>query len=129
MKPLSVLLLIAVALTHYGPELIALGYPNQEAAAKAWFYMLRGLEGAILFAVIASIKKTRAVLAVCALGFWEESLTVACRASKPIGDSPAWLPFSGLCGQEWYFSGAIALGIVALALAYELGRDRGTKGT
>lgn len=119
------MLLLLVAVTHFGYELIALGYEQRDAAARAWFYILRGVEGAALFGVIASLVRSRAVLAVCILGLSEESMTAACRASKPIGESLGYEPFAGLCGQEWYFAGLIALGLVALGIAYDLGRGRG----
>ena len=122
---LAIALLLTVAATHFGYELLAMGYDQRAAAAKAWFYALRGLEGFVLFAVIASLVRSRAVLAVCCLGMSEESLTAACRVAKPIGESPGYAPFAGLCGQEWYFAGLIALGLVALGIAYDLGRGRG----
>lgn len=122
---LAVMLLLLVAITHFGYELIALGYEQRDAAARAWFYILRGVEGAALFGVIASLVRSRAVLAVCILGLSEESMTAACRASKPIGESLGYEPFAGLCGLEWYFAGLIALGLLALGIAYDLGRGRG----
>jgi hypothetical protein len=125
MKALAVALLVIVAAAHFGYEPLALAYEQRAAAAKAWFYMLRGLEGVTLFAVIAALVKCRAVIAVCLLGMSEEGLTVACRASKPIGESLGYAPFTGLCGREWYFAGLIALGLVALGIAYDLGRVRG----
>lgn len=127
MKRLAVPLLLAVAVTHFGYELIALAYTEQAAAAKAWFYMLRGLEGVVLFGAIAALSKSLAVTLVCALGIWEEGLTVACRASKPIGEALGYAPFVGLCGREWYWIGLAALGLVALGIAYDLGKDRGQK--
>ena len=125
MRSLAVPLLVIVAVTHFGYDVIALLYKQQEAAARAWFYLLRGIEGAFLFAVIAAMARYRAVVAVCLLGLTEESLTAACRASRPIGELPGYAPFAGLCGREWYFAGLIALGIVALGIVYDLGRGRG----
>lgn len=125
MRRLAILLLLCVAATHFGYDLIALAYTEQAAAAKAWFYMLRGLEGVVLFGVIAALSKSIAVTLVCALGAWEEGLTVACRASKPIGDALGYAPFVGLCGRDWYWIGLAALGLVALGIAYDLGKDRG----
>lgn len=122
---LAVSLLLLVAVTHYGYDLIALAYPQRDAAAKAWFYIARGIEGAALFGVIAATARSRALAAVCILGLTEESLTAGCRASKPIGGLLGYEPFSGLCGQGWYFAGLIALGLVALGIAYDLGRGRG----
>jgi hypothetical protein len=62
------------------------------------------------------------VFAACLLGMFEEGMTTACRASKPIGGVLGYEPFSGLCGQEWYRLGLCLLGLVALGVAYELGR-------
>lgn len=118
-------LLLLVAATHFGYELLALGYDQREAAAKAWFYIARGIEGAALFAIIAARSKNLSVVLVCVLGLSEESLTAACRASKPIGESLGYAPFTGLCGPGWYSAGLIALGLVALGIAYDLGRGRG----
>lgn len=124
---LAVPLLVTVAVTHFGYDVIALLYEQQDAAARAWFYMLRGIEGAFLFALVAALSRHRAVVAVCLLGLSEESLTAACRASKPIGEFLGYAPFTGLCGREWYFAGLIALGLVALGIAYDLGRGRGSE--
>lgn len=125
MKRLAVPLLVVVAATHFGYDVLALAYQQQEAAARAWFYVLRGLEGFVLFAVIAAQTRERALFAVCLLGMSEESLTAACRVSRPIGEIPGYEPFVGLCGRGWYFAGVIALGLLALGLAYDLGRGRG----
>lgn len=128
MSALAALLLLLVGATHYGYDLIALAYGGAPAVAKAWFYILRGVEGLALFAVVAvAYRRHRAVLAVCLLGMVEEGQTAACRMSQPIGDLPAYLPaFEGLCGPAWYWVGLCALGLVALGIAYELGgRKRG----
>jgi hypothetical protein len=126
-KTIAIPLLLVVGVTHFGYDWIAKLYEQQDAAARAWFYMLRGVEGAALFGVIATLARSAAVFAVCLLGMFEESLTTACRASKPIGESLGYAPFAGLCGREWYFAGLIALGLVALAIVYDLGRGRGSK--
>lgn len=122
---LAVALLVVVGVTHFGYEVLALAYAQHESAAKAWFYVLRGIEGLSLFGIIASLVRSRAVMSVCVLGMSEESLTAACRVSKPIGNVPGYAPFEGLCGPGWYFAGLIALGLVALGIAYDLGRGRG----
>lgn len=121
---LAILLLALVGLTHFGPDWISLAYSQQDAAARAWFYMARGIEGVVLFAVIASGKRARAAIPACLLGMFEEGMTTACRASKPIGGVLGYAPFSGLCGDEWYRLGLGLLGLVALGLAYEIGRNR-----
>lgn len=129
MKGLAVALLFVLAVTHFGYDAIALGYPDQAAAAKAWFYMLRGIEGVVLFAVVAYLTKSLPVLLVCLLGMFEEGMTAACRAGKPIGESPGYAAFSGLCGQEWHTVGLVGLGLVALGIAYDIGRDRAKERT
>ena len=126
---IAVLLLALIGVAHYAPDWIATAYEQQDAAARAWFYMLRGVEGVALFALVAALSKHIAVIAVCVLGMFEEGMTTACRASKPIGGFLGYEPFSGLCGKEWYWLGLGLLGLLALGLAYELGRGRGKKRT
>lgn len=121
---LAVSLLATVGAVHFGYDLIALAYPDPGAAAKAWFYMLRGIEGVVLFGIVAALARTRGVIAVSLLGMFEEGMTTACRASKPIGGVLGYEPFSGLCGPEWYRLGLGLLGLIALGLAYEIGRER-----
>ena len=121
---LAAALLCLVGVVHFGYDLIAQTYPDPAAAAKAWFYMARGVEGVALFAIVAGLTRNRGVIAVCLLGMWEEGLTTACRASKPVGGVLGYEPFSGLCGPEWYRLGLGLLGLIALALAYETGRER-----
>lgn len=126
---LDVALLLLIAVTHFGYDVLAMAYEQRAAAAKAWFYVLRGVEGMVLFALFAGRERKGTVMAVCMLGMSEESLTAACRVSKPIGEAPGYEPFAGLCGPEWYFAGLGALGLLALAIAYDLGRGRGSKAT
>lgn len=118
------MLLLTVCVVHFGYDWIAKAYPDPEAAAKAWFYMLRGLEGVILFALLAYAFRHRAVIALCLLGMFEEGMTTACRASKPISGVLGYEPFSGLCGPEWYRLGLCLLGLIALGMAYEYSRNR-----
>ena len=122
---LAVALLFLIGLVHFGYDWIAQAYEQQDAAAKAWYYMLRGVEGVALFGVVASKYRHRAVTAICLVGMFEEGLTTACRASKPIGGVLGYEPFAGLCGREWYAIGLVLLGLVALGFAYEIGRSRG----
>ena len=78
---LAILLLFVIGATHFGPDWIGESYIQQQAATKAWFYMARGAEGVILFALIAIAWRHRAVTALCLIGMYEEGLTTACRAS------------------------------------------------
>jgi hypothetical protein len=124
---LAVLLLALILGTHYGPDWIGATYVQQEAATKAWFYMARGVAGVVLFALVAIAWRHRAVTALCLIGMYEEGLTTACRASKPIGGVLGFKPFSGLCGDGWYLAGLVMLALAALGILYELGRLHGKK--
>lgn len=126
---LAVLLAGVIFVTHFGSDWAGTFYREAVAAGKAWFYMLRGMEGLVLFAIIAALKRHPAVTAVCLVGMFEEGMTTACRASKPIAEAPAVLPFSGLCGDDWYRVGLTLLGLSALGILYELGRLYGKKGS
>jgi hypothetical protein len=110
---LAMLLLALVAGCHYLYDPLSLLYEKQAAAAPAIFYILRGIEGAALFAIIATLRKSPMVLAVCAWGMYEESQTAICRLSRGIANQPAYGIFEGICGRGWYSIGLI----VALALA------------
>ncbi len=108
---LAILLLAMVCVTHYAPDHIAALYQDPQAATKAWFYVLRGFEGAMLFLLVAILSGgwiVRTVGAVCAWGFVEEAQTAVCRLSKPITTVPGVELFSGLCGKEWYVAGLFA---------------------
>ncbi len=122
---LAIGLLALVFSVHFGCDWIGSRYASHEAATKAWFYILRGIEGVALFAAIACLQRSRAVIAVCALGMFEEGMTAACRASLPIAEVPGVSSFSGLCGDDWYRFGLLMQGLVALGIVYELGRSRG----
>ena len=118
MKSLAAILLLVVALVHYGYDLIAIGYENATQAAKAWFYILRGAEGAVLFAVIAALAHQRwgrrswVVALPCIWGMAEEAQTSICRLGKPTTESPRNELFSGLCGSEWYWLGLAAVAVI-----------------
>lgn len=122
---LAVFLLLLVVGCHYTDSHLAKLYEHPEAASKAIFYILRGIEGSLLFVVIASIVRSRFVLLVCLFGVFEESQTAICRAAKPIDTKPAVELFTGICGEPLYGIGLVAAGVIALAIEYELGRRRG----
>ena len=110
-KALAIGLLVLVCVTHYLPDNLGAMYPDPQAATKAWFYVLRGVEGACLFLLVAILSGgwiVRTVWAVCAWGFAEEAQTALCRLSKPITTVPGVELFSGLCGKEWYVAGLFA---------------------
>jgi hypothetical protein len=121
---LAAALLLLVACCHYGDSLLAQGYDNPEAAARAIFYILRGIEGVVLFAVIAAITRNRYAFAVCLFGMFEEGQTAICRAAKPIAERPAVELFKGLCGEPWYGVGLLLAALIAASMADKLREGR-----
>lgn len=119
MRALAALILLVVAVTHYGHDLLATGYTSAPAASKAWFYILRGAAGVVLFAVIAALayqrwgRKSLLILIPCVWGMAEEGQTAICRLSRPIAEAPSHELFSGLCGSDWYWLGVIAAAVIA----------------
>lgn len=122
---LAVALLVVLAGVYIGSDWIGLSYANPAAASRAWFYILRGIEGVCLFAAVAALCRHRAVSAVCLLGMFQEGSSAACRASKPIGETLGYVQFAGICGRELDVIGYALFAVVALGLAYEIGRHRG----
>jgi hypothetical protein len=99
------LLLSVVIVSHYGYDLIASFYPDaqQLAAARAWAYVLRGFETAILYTAVLALAPpaARSAFAVaCGWGFFESAQVIACRMQYPMDRAP--LPtglYSGLCDK------------------------------
>jgi len=111
---LAIILMLLVAGTHYAYAPLALLYEHPKVAAKALFYVARGIEGAAVFSLLGLLSKRPEVWAVCALGFIEESETAVCRLSDPIDSVPGVEIFDGLCGQQYYALGLWALVCLAL---------------
>ena len=114
MKTAALLLLLVIG-CHYGYGLIASTYADPIAAGKALFYIARGVEGTVLFAIVAAGARHPAVFAVCLLGMYEESQTAICRAALPIASRPAAMPFDGLCGAS---SSWLGLGLAIFMAAW-----------
>lgn len=110
---LAAFLLLLVVGCHYGYDVLAMSYADPAQAGKAWFYILRGVEGAALFGVIAALARHPIVFLVCLFGMVEESQTAICRAARPIAEAPAVEAFTGLCGSPWSLAWMFA--VVALA--------------
>jgi hypothetical protein len=89
------ILLGVVLATHYGYPLFSDG-----AEMASWaFYVLRGVEGAILFYLIAQARIGGAMgLVACWIGILEESQTAICGLTAD--DSPIPL-YSGLCLEQF----------------------------
>jgi len=98
-RDIGVALLLLVAAVHFGYEPLASLYPDRAAAARAIFYIARGIEGAALYLVIWAICEHSIALGVaCFWGVFESSQTAVCRAVVGV-DRSAPMPeaFSGLC--------------------------------
>lgn len=123
---LAPLLLLAVAVTHYGYDPLSVYFTNSGYAARNLFYAFRGAEG-VVFAVVIGILARRADVAiVCLWAVSEEGMTSACRVAKGIGEpNRTHETFVGLCGNGAYSLGLFIGGLVALGFLYELGRARG----
>lgn len=86
------ILLAAVLITHYGY------YLAQPDNVEAVFYVLRGIEGAVLFAIIATYMREMFAVAACWLGVFEESQTAVCGMTG----YGIEVPFaSGLCLEQF----------------------------
>ena len=126
---LAALLLLSVALCHYGYDPLAQLFGGTGYAARNLFYCLRGFEGVVLFATIGVLAKRPSVSVVCLWGLLEEGQTAACRIAKGIGaPNKTHETFVGLCGNGAYSMGLFVAGLLALAIWYEIGRAvRGPK--
>jgi hypothetical protein len=114
---LAAALLLMIGVTHYGYDLLAHGHADQAQAARAWFYTLRGMEGAALLLVVWALVRRPLVGAVCLWGACEEAQTAVCRVAHGIGDLPPYEPFVGLCGVEMYWLGIAAAAVLATSIA------------
>lgn len=103
MRWLASLLLVVLIGTHYGYDLLAGLYPHPAAAARAWFYVLRGFEGSVLYLIVWYLTPYRplpvryAVSLVCAWGALESIQTSVCRLVIGIEAKPNTGLFAGLC--------------------------------
>lgn len=114
---LAAFLLVLVAVTHYLYPVLSLGHADPQYTAQAWFYALRGLEGAALFLVCGLLARHALVTAVCAWGFLEEAQTSICRLAAGVDERPFVEAFSGLCGTEMYWLGIAAAALLASKIA------------
>lgn len=114
MSRLALILFALVLGTHAGYPLLASMWPDPDAAARSWFYVLRGIEGAALFLVVAALARREwSLIAACLWGAAEEAQTAVCRLSLPMGEATSVLS-GGLCDEVLpvpvYLTGAIAVG-------------------
>lgn len=113
MNKLAPLLFVAVVITHYAYEPLAAFYPDPAQAARAIFYVVRGVEATILYAVVWCLTpRSAAVGLACAWGMLESSQTAVCRAALGIGSSVEVAAYRGLCDVV---TGLPVYGLTALA--------------
>lgn len=110
MKRLASLLLVLCVITHYAYEPLAEFYTDPDHAARAIFYALRGVEGAVLYGLVWRLawclaRKRAAYSAAafggvslaCAWGVLESAQTAVCRVAVGIGEAAESERYSGLC--------------------------------
>ena len=123
---LAALLLVTTFGMHYLPSILATGYADKTAAAKALEYIASGVGGAVSFCILGILARSPLVWAVCFWAMVEGAEKSVCRLAKPIGGAPpSAAPFAGLCGQEFFFLGIFAALALALTL---LDKQRGNDG-
>jgi len=106
-----------VGATHYLYSPLSIGHADPQYTAQAWFYALRGVEGAALFLVVGLLARHPLVTAVCVWGFFEESQTTVCRLAAGVDEKPMVPLFSGLCGTDFYWLGVVAMILIAAKIA------------
>lgn len=102
---LAAILIAVIAITHYGYDPLASLYKDEQAAARALFYILRGFEGAALFGIIGLLARRPLVLTICVWGAFEEAQTGVCRLARGIESLQSVEIFEGLCGRPMYTIG------------------------
>ena len=122
---LAVVLLVLIALTHYGYDPLAQLFEDPDRSARRIFYALRGFEGTALFFIIGCVCRNFFVRCACLWGIWEESQTAVCQMARGFDGKTAYEAFQGLCGSEMYAFG-LCLGFVLICtIDYAAGRPRG----
>ena len=111
-------LFAAVLVTHYGY------YLAQPEHVEAVFYVLRGIEGAILFAIIASYMRDVLAVAACWLGVFEESQTAVCGMTGYGIEVPY---ASGLCLEQFGYWPYAVFAASALTYLWMRRNDRKTR--
>lgn len=128
------MLLGALVLAHYGYPYMALGFESDSMALEqsaSWsFYILRGIEGVVLFWLLLQHPQGRGLwlkvwVIVCWLGMFEEGQTAVCGLiADPHVSIPLW---SGLCIEQ--FGTFPYLIIAAAALVYLLMENKRVRPT
>lgn len=115
---LAAVLLLVVFGMHYLGDIIATGYVERAAAARAWEYVLRGAGGALVLLVVGLLVRRPVVWALCLWGAIEDGMRSGCRLAHPMNQRPPETdPFTGLCGDySLYRIGLIAAAVIAVFL-------------
>lgn len=119
---LAALLLAIVAACHYGYDILAQAYADPGRAARAWFYILRGMEGAVLYVLVGLLAGHRLVWLVCLWGAFEEGESAVCRLAAGVVNRPAYEPFEGICGNGWYMAGVVMAAWLAVLIHENKGK-------
>lgn len=111
---MQALLLIVIAITHYGYDVICNLFHGLNGLEPQVFYILRGIEGVALFSIIAKIRKSLAIF--CLWGIFEEGQTSVCQALQMIHPVAGKLGYGeGLCDQQTNFP-FYMVGVLIMAL-------------
>lgn len=113
---LAALLLAVVAAVHYGYEPLAQYYADPARAAKGLFYILRGVEGFVLFLLIGLLAGSRMVWLVALWGAAEEGQSAVCQLAIGVVNRRPYEPFQGICGNGWYMAGIVIAAWLALMI-------------
>lgn len=113
---LAALLLAVIALCHYAYEPLAQQYDNPARAAAAIFYILRGMEGAILYLLVGLLAGHRLVWLLCIWGSFEEGESAVCQLAIGVVNRRPYEPFQGICGNGYYMFGIVIAGWLALLI-------------
>ena len=123
------LLVALVGLVHYGYEPMAELYQDQRAAARAIFYVFRGVEGTALWLIVWRLanKGTRAYRVglglVCGWGALENAQTAVCRLALGVGEAVSPSAYRGLCDVATGLPVYGVMCLVALAVAAFVGES------
>lgn len=89
-------LLLLVACVHLGYQPIGDRYADPIAAGRAAYYVLRGAEGAALYAAVWWLSGRSVIVTIaCAWGIAESAQAAACRLALGLGNPP--VPEAGCC--------------------------------
>lgn len=122
-RTLGAALLLLVCAVHFGYDPLADAfYGGARQAARAIFYIARGIEGAALYVIVWAYAPRSSILTVaCAWGAFENAQTAICRAAIGVGQPADAAAFRGLCdagGVPVYQLTAIAM-LFILAMVQE----------